>query len=266
MNGSPRRVLEINLVGTINCLEFCRQRVRDLIFLSTSRVYAIEALREVALREGASRLELEPRQSLEGVSEYGISERFPLDGPRSFYGASKLASELLIQEYVASTGVRAVINRCGVIAGPGQFGKVDQGVFTLWVASHHFGRPLRYTGFGGTGKQVRDLLHPDDLCDLLHRQLARMAECSGQTYNVGGGVAISTSLLELTGICREVTGRQVEVECIDETSPVDIPLYLTDGRKVQQAVNWLPSRDVRTIVGDIHRWIVDNERSLQAIL
>jgi len=266
MDGSPRRVLDINLGGTINCLEFCRQRVRDLIFLSTSRVYAIGALRSLSLREAPTRFELDATQPFDGASSLGIDERFPTDGPRSFYGASKLASELLIQEYAASTSLRSVINRCGVIAGPGQFGKVDQGVFTLWVASHHFGRPLRYTGFGGTGKQVRDLLHPDDLCDLLHLQLARMADCSGQTYNVGGGLAVSTSLLELTAVCREVTGRRIEIEQVDETAKVDIPLYISDSRKAQSALGWVPTRDVATIVGDIHRWIAGNESALRAVL
>ena len=266
MGGSPRRVLDINLVGTLNCLEFCRRRVRDLIFLSTSRVYPIDALRRVAMREGATRFELEPGQSCPGISERGVSERFPLDGPRSYYGASKLASELLIQEYVAATSLRAVINRCGVIAGPGQFGKVDQGVFTMWVASHHFNNRLRYTGFGGSGKQVRDLLHPDDLCDLLHLQLGRIGDCSGQIYNVGGGRGISVSLLELTALCRDVTRRSTDIERISDTSSVDIPLYITDTGKVRDALGWTPSRDAATIVGDIHRWIVSNEVALRPIL
>jgi len=266
MNGSPRRVLDINLVGTMRCLEFCRRRVRDLIFLSTSRVYAIGALRGLALRQGDTRFEIEPHQSSPGISARGIGETFPLDGSRSFYGASKLASELLIQEYVAATPLRAVINRCGVIAGPGQFGKVDQGVFTMWVARHHFGGRLRYTGFGGTGKQVRDLLHPVDLCALLHLQLARMAECSGQTYNVGGGRAVSVSLLELTALCQQATGRRIEIDHDVETTNVDIPLYITDGRKVQDALGWAPSRDVATIVGDIHRWIIGHEAALRPIL
>jgi len=266
MDGSPRRLLDINLGGTINCLEFCRQRVRDLVFLSTSRVYAIGALRSLRLREGKTRFELEAEQQVDGASGLGISERFSVEGARSFYGTSKLASELLIQEYVANTPLRAVINRCGVIAGPGQFGKVDQGVFTLWVASHVFGRRLRYTGFGGTGRQVRDLLHPDDLCDLLHLQLARMADCSGQTYNVGGGLAVSTSLLELTELCQEVTGKRVDIDQVDDTAGVDIPLYVTDGRKVQSALNWAPARNVATIVGDIHRWIAGNEAALRPVL
>ncbi len=94
-----------------------------------------------------------------------------MDGPRTLYGATKLAAELLIEEYRASLGVPAVIDRCGVIAGPWQMGKVDQGVFTHWMLAHHFRQPLSYIGFGGGGKQVRDLLHVEDLVDLVERQL-----------------------------------------------------------------------------------------------
>ncbi len=80
---------------------------------------------------------------------------------------------MLIEEYRASYGLRAVVNRCGVIAGPWQMGKVDQGVFTYWMLAHHFGGELRYIGFDGTGKQVRDLLHVEDLVDLIELQLVR---------------------------------------------------------------------------------------------
>ncbi len=97
----------------------------------------------------------------------GISEAFPLSGARTIYGATKLAAELLIEEYGAAYGLSAVIDRCGVIAGPWQMGKVDQGVFTYWVLAHHFSRPLSYIGFEGSGKQVRDLLHVDDLLELI---------------------------------------------------------------------------------------------------
>jgi CDP-paratose 2-epimerase len=98
-----------------------------------------------------------------GASAAGLSERFPLAGSRTMYGASKLAGELLLAEY----DVPWVVNRCGVVAGPWQMGKGDQSVFTHWMLSHHFGCDLNYIGYGGTGKQVRDLLHVDDLVDLV---------------------------------------------------------------------------------------------------
>ena len=160
LDGAPNYLLQTNLTGTLNCLEFARTRAGCFVFLSTSRVYSILPLREARLTETESRFELDGGQVLPGVSIHGIAEEFPTHLPRSLYGASKLASELMIQEYVHAYGMRAIINRCGVIAGPGQFGKVDQGVFTLWVANHVFGKPLKYTGFGGQGKQVRDLSPP----------------------------------------------------------------------------------------------------------
>ena len=93
----------------------------------------------------------------------------------------------------------AVIDRCGVIAGPWQMGKVDQGVFTHWMLAHHFGNPLSYIGFGGEGKQVRDLLHVEDLVDLVERQLLDPAAWDGRTVNVGGGRECSLSLLRDDG-------------------------------------------------------------------
>lgn len=175
LDGAPDYVLQTNLVGTLNCLEFARRHTATFLFLSTSRAYSIEPLRAIALHENSTRFDLDDEQSQTGVSVHGIAEEFATHLPRSLYGATKLASELIIQEYVATYNLRAVINRCGVIAGRGQFGKVDQGVFTLWVANHYFNRSLCYTGFGGTGKQVRDLLHPDDLFALVQKQLTQIS-------------------------------------------------------------------------------------------
>ncbi|MBC8145974.1 MAG: NAD-dependent epimerase/dehydratase family protein [bacterium] len=262
LDGSPAYVLQSNLVGTLNCLEFVRERVGALMFLSTSRVYSIAPLRAITLRETASRFVIDNEQLLAGLSADGIAEGFPVDTARSIYGATKLASELVIQEYAATYGVLAVINRCGVIAGPGQFGKVDQGVFTLWVANHYFGRPLQYTGFGGEGKQVRDLLHPRDLFELIEKQIASIDEISGQTFNVGGGTDVSTSMREMTEHCQTATGRKVEIASNPKTSPVDIPLYITDASRARERFDWKPTRGVATIVGEISSWLRDNEATL----
>ena len=266
VDGSATYLLQTNLVGTMNCLEFARRRAGAFVFLSTSRVYSIAALREIALHEGPTRYEIAPGQLVPGVSARGISEQCPTDRPRSLYGASKLASELLVQEYVETYGLRAVIDRCGVIAGPGQFGRVDQGVFTLWVAGHVLGRPLTYTGFGGAGKQVRDLLHPLDLCALVEEQLGSIERINGRIFNVGGGRAVSTSLCELTALCADVTGRSVPVGRDPATSPVDIPLYLSDSSEAEVALGWTPTRSVRRIVEDTASWIRANEASLGPLL
>lgn len=263
VTSSASYLLQTNLGGTLNCLEFSRRRAGSFVFLSTSRVYSIRPLCEIKLVETQSRFEIADDQNCAGVSSKGIAEDFPTHLPRSLYGATKLASELIIQEYAEAYGLRAVINRCGVIAGPGQFGKVEQGVFTLWVANHFYQKSLKYTGFGGQGKQVRDLLHPEDLFLLIRKQLSKIEECSGEVFNIGGGTAVSTSLLELTALCQRVSGNRVSLETESQTSTVDIPLYISDYRKAAQRFSWQPEHSVEMIVEDIFRWLKENEVQLK---
>ncbi len=266
VGGSPRYVLDTNMVGAMNCLEFARARCAGFVFLSSSRVYSIEPLVHLPLLTLPTRLEYREDSSIVGASAEGIAEDFACDRYRSYYGASKLAAEMLCQEYAQHAGFPVVINRCGVIAGPGQFGKTDQGVFTLWVARHYFGRALKYTGFGGKGLQVRDLLHPDDLCELIDRQLQSWDRVSGCTYNVGGGRSGSVSLQEFTGLCRETVGRSVAIAEDPTTSSVDIPWYVTDHRKISQQLNWVPKRKPKQIVEGIVEWVRANEDRLARVI
>ena len=267
VDGSPRYVLDTNLVGAMNCLEFARSRCGGLIFLSSSRVYSIEPLTRLPLTTLATRFDVRAEDCrVPGITQQGIGEGFPCDSHRSFYGASKLAAELLCQEYAAHANLPVVINRCGVIAGPGQFGKTDQGVFTLWVARHHFGRSLKYTGFGGTGMQVRDLLHPADLCDLVSTQIQTLGRVAGNTFNVGGGREGSASLQEFTVLCQQATGRTVPINQDPNTSPVDIPWYISDNTKVTDALGWAPKRQPRHIVNDIAEWVRANEQRLSNVI
>ena len=258
-------LINTNLVGTVNCMELARRVGADVIFLSTSRVYPVAALNALRLREGPTRFTLDPEQTVLGVSERGVSERFPLDGARSMYGATKLCSELLIQEYSAMYGIRAIINRCGVLTGPWQMGKVDQGVFTLWVAMHYFERELSYIGWGGSGKQVRDLLHIDDLTDLLGAQLERFTDLHGQTFNVGGGVASSLSLLETTHLCQRITGKTIPVHAVESNRPADLALYITDTSRISEATGWRPQRTPEQTLRSIHEWIIAEEASVRHI-
>jgi len=266
MGGGADYVVQTNLVGAYNCLELARRDGAQFIFLSTSRVYPLAGLNRLALREGETRLELEPRQALPGASEHGIAEDFPLTGARTLYGATKLSAELLVAEYGDAFGVPAVVDRCGVIAGPWQMGKVDQGVFTHWLLSHHTGRPLTYIGYGGTGKQVRDVLHIDDLCDLILEQLDDPAAWDGETLNVGGGVEGSLSLAETTALCRELTGREVEIAPVAENRPGDVPHYASDSRRLFARTAWRPRRGPRTVLEDTYNWIRENERAVLAAL
>jgi CDP-paratose 2-epimerase len=262
---APDYLLNTNLIGTINCMDLARRTGADVVFLSTSRVYPIATLNALKLHEEPTRFALDAEQSIHGVSERGISERFPLEGARSMYGATKLCSELLIQEYCEMYGVRAIINRCGVLTGPWQMGKVDQGVFTLWVAMHYFQRELSYIGWGGGGKQVRDLLHIDDLANLLAVQLARFDELHGQTYNVGGGVASSLSLLETTQLCQQITGKTIPVQAVDANRPADLALYITDSSRIEAITGWRPQRTPEQTLQSIYEWIVAEEATVRHI-
>jgi CDP-paratose 2-epimerase len=151
------------------------------------------------------------------------------------------------------------VNRCGVITGPWQMGKVDQGVFALWMARHYFGGELSYIGYGGTGKQVRDLLHVDDLFELVDLQARDLDRFDGQTFNVGGGLERSLSLLETTALCEQITGRRIGIRQQPETRTADVPLYVSDHRKVTDLCGWRPSWDAKHTLYDVYEWIRDNE-------
>jgi CDP-paratose 2-epimerase len=264
--GAPRYAVESNLVGAFNCLELARRDGAQFVFLSTSRVYPVGALNRASYEEGPTRFELSDAQELPGLSPAGVSEEFPLAGARTLYGTTKLAAELLVEEYRDSFGIRAVVDRSGVIAGPWQMGKVDQGVFTYWMAAHYFGRPLTYIGYGGTGKQVRDLLHVDDLVDLLDDQLGRPDHWDGVVANVGGGRDGSLSLLETTELCAEITGNRVEVEPVLENRPGDVPIYITDRSKLEGLTSWRPERGPRRILEDLFHWLQEHEAAVRRVL
>jgi CDP-paratose 2-epimerase len=266
VDGDTGYLVHTNLTGAYNCLELARRDSAFVVFLSTSRVYPVAPQCRLALTEAPTRFEIAPEQDVPGVSPAGIAEEFPLDGARTLYGATKLAAELLIEEYRTGLGVPAVIDRCGVIAGPWQMGKVDQGVFTHWMLAHHFGQPLSYIGFGGAGKQVRDLLHVEDLVDLVERQLLDPGVWDGRTVNVGGGRECSLSLLETTEICRRLTGNEVPIEPVEQTRAGDVPIYLSDCGRLFGLDRWRPRRDAEQILADIHQWIAADEMRIAEAL
>lgn len=261
----PGHVIDNNLIGTVNCLEAVRKQKADIVFLSTSRVYPIKEICGLKYEELESRFELSSKQKLAGVSRKGISEEFPLGQARSLYGATKLASELLLQEYIDMFKIRGIINRCGVLAGPWQMGKVDQGVVALWVARHIFQGELSYIGFGGTGKQVRDILHVNDLYRLLCLQLKKIKQASGEVYNVGGGRAVSLSLFELTALCREITGRKIAIKPVNAQRQADIPYYISDYSKAREAFGWKPEISAKEIVQGVAGWINNNRDLLKPV-
>ena len=262
---SPRYLINTNLTGAFNCLELARERKADFVFISTSRVYPIDKVNQIDFIEDATRFSFSEEQDMRGLSARGIGEGFSKEGVRTLYGASKLAAELLLEEYIFAYGVKGVINRCGVIAGPWQMGKVDQGFVALWVAAHHYKNNLKYIGFNGEGKQVRDILHVQDVVDLIDREIEEINKVNGKIFNVGGGMNNSVSLNEMTSLCQNITGNTIDIGAEMDTRKGDIRVYITDNSKVHDSIGWEPKRTVNDIVSDTYKWISENDSALHSI-
>ena len=246
---STRQLLEHNLLGTINLLEYCRVSRAGLILLSTSRVYSIPALRQLPLRAQASAYTLDgERPWPAAVGLAGIGEDFSLEAPISLYGATKLASERLALEYAAGFQLPVWINRCGVLAGAGQFGTAEQGIFSYWLHAHSMRRPLKYFGFGGHGFQVRDALHPRDLARLVDFQLRKGGP--GQLLNVSGGQANSMSLAQLTEWCDGRFGPE-STDGETRSVPTTSPWLILDSSKALTATGWEPQIGLHQILEQI---------------
>jgi CDP-paratose 2-epimerase len=264
LDGTPDYLVHTNLVGAYNCLERARAWKAGFLFLSSSRVYPIATLESHEWSEEATRFAWKDTGAA-GITSRGVSEALPMAGARSLYGWSKLSAEQLVEEYRDSFGLQGVVNRCGTIAGPWQFGKAEQGVVSLWVQAHLFGRPLQYIGYGGTGKQVRDVIHIDDLADLVMEQLADFSRWDGWLGNVAGGVDNSASLLELTRLCEEATGRKTHISASTANRPVDLRIFIGDCSRLFARTAWRPRRGVAKVVADLSSWIVEHRNGLEAL-
>jgi len=253
----PAELLDHNLVGTIPMLEACREWSVPFTLLSTSRVYSIPALRSLRLRTGADAFAVESKQTVNGVSAGGITERFSTEPPVSLYGASKRCAELLALEYCSTFDFPVWINRCGVLAGARQFGKADQGIFSFWIHSWLQRQPLKYLGFGGHGHQVRDCLHPRDLAPLLWKQFdAGMGGERPKTVNVSGGMESAMSLAQLSNWCAAATVPQ-EVLRDGSERAFDLPWVVLDSALARQTWDWQPEIQQETILLEI----LDHARS-----
>ena len=249
---TSRQLMEHNLVGTVHLLERCKLMNAGFILLSTSRVYAIGPLAKlpVTVVEGAFR-PAAGETFPPGVTEEGISEHFSTQPPVSLYGASKLASETLALEYGATFGFPVWVNRCGVLAGAGQFGRADQGIFAFWINAHLRRSPLRYLGFNGAGFQVRDCLHPRDLLPLLARQMSAGSEVTKpRVINVSGGRASAMSLRQLTEWCDARFGVHA-VAKDPHPRPFDLPWLVLDARTAQAVWGWVPQTRTEAVLEEI---------------
>jgi len=247
---SPRQLAEHNLSGTLNMLEYCREKKAGLFLLSTNRVYSVRDLAALPVTTRGRAFALDSRQPLPaGVGEAGLNEAFPVRQPVSLYGATKLSSEIMAIEYGAVFGFPVWINRCGVLAGAGQFGTAEQGIFSYWLHAHAARRPLRYIGFGGLGHQVRDAFHPDDLASLIAVQIRRDPP-SDPVYHAGGGSKNSMSLAELNAWCDERFGAHSPQPDL-RPRPFDAPWMVMDSGRALADTGWAPERSLLSILEEI---------------
>lgn len=247
---SSRQIVEHNLSGTLNVLEFCKQRGAGLVLLSTSRVYSVKALSRLPLV--VENLAFAPDRSAPwpaGASPAGLAEPFSTEAPISLYGATKLASEAVAMEYGDAFDLPIAINRCGVLAGEGQFGTAEQGIFSYWIRAWASQRPLTYLGFDGTGHQVRDALHPEDLTDLIERQIRSGSGASG-IWNVGGGQNNAMSLVQLSGWCADRFGAR-EVARDPVPRRWDVPWIVIDSACVSRRFGWTCAYTLPKILDEI---------------
>jgi len=263
---NPQYVISTNLAGSINCFEEARKRSAGIIFISTSRVYSKDVLNKLILNETSQRFIPSSKNKIPGFSKKGISEEFPVDGTRTLYGTTKLASELILQEYIDMYGLSGVINRCGVLTGPWQMGKVDQGFVVYWMLKHVFKQQLSYIGYGGKGQQVRDVLDIEDFADLIALQIKKLYFFRGEIFNVGGGVNLSISLKELTNFCRDFFKTKIKIKSVKKTRKGDIPYYVTDYTKVKKSLKWEPRRSLKQTLMDTAIWVKKYKDDLKQIL
>ena len=247
------KVINTNLIGTINILKKAKKDNSKIIYLSSSRVYPIKLLtKNYKLKNFNKKLKVKKT----------INENDIITGPKSIYGLTKLASEMFIEEFSYAYGMKYLINRCGVISGPLQFGKQDQGFVSLWIWQHLNKKNLSYIGYGGHGNQVRDVIHINDLCELILIQIKKFNKIYNKLFTVGGSKKSFTSLKDLTKICEKITGNIIKFKKIAKTSNYDIPYYISDNRKIFKTYRWKPKKDINSIVKDTYDWLSKNKKKL----
>lgn len=248
-DGGTKDLINNNLISTINLLEICSKKKCGFILMSTSRVYSIKDLSELPIDKLPTRFH--PTKL--------VNEEFSTKPPVSLYGSTKLTSELLALEYSKLFNFPLFINRCGVIAGAGQFGKIDQGIFSYWIYSWLRKDNLKYFGFDGSGRQMRDLIHPKDICDVLDKQMDIREVNEEPIYCLGGGLINSMSLLELTEWCKEnIDSTNNEPESFPIDRPFDIPVFAMDSKKAENRWNFKITVHTHEILSEIRDYVKNN--------
>jgi CDP-paratose 2-epimerase len=253
-----QKVVDTNLIGTINILEKIKKDKSKIIFMSTSRVNSIKDLNKIVNNKKILKNKISIKKK--------INENFEVLKPKSIYGLTKLASEMFIQEYAYAFNIKYLINRCGVISGPLQFGKQDQGFISLWIWKHIQKKKISYIGFGGFGNQIRDVLHVSDFCELIYIQIKKFNTINNKLFSVGGSTKSFISLIDLTKKCQKITGNKLNIGKVLRTSIYDIPYFISDNSLVKATYNWSPKKNIDQVISDSFKWLNDNKLIIKKYL
>ena len=244
----PRADFEANALGTFNVLEAARRAGRDPIFIfsSTNKVYGG--------MEDASAVEQATRYVLPDYPN-GVSEARPLDF-HSPYGCSKGAADQYVRDYARIYGLRSVVFRQSCIYGQRQMGVEDQGWVVWFIIAAVFGKPITIYG---NGKQVRDLLHIDDLVRAFRLATEKIDITKGQVYNLGGGPANTLSIwAEFGPLLTELLGREIKPAAHHDWRPGDQPVFIADVSKAGREFGWTPQVGVREGIPRLIDWVRGN--------
>jgi CDP-paratose 2-epimerase len=248
------RVVSTNLLGTLNILKKVKKENSKIIFCSTSRVNSISDINKMFKNfKYNKQLKLNKK----------FDENFSTKSPKSIYGLTKHASEMFIEEFSFAFGIKYIINRFGVVSGPLQFGKVDQGFVSLWIWRHIIKKKLKYIGYGGYGNQVRDILHVYDLCEIIEIQIKKINLINNRLFTIGGSRNNSLTLRKLTALCERVTKNKLKFDKVKQTSVYDIPYFVTNNKLVTKTYKWKPKRNLLDIIQDTYNWLSSQKKIIK---
>ncbi len=244
----PRTDFEINASGTLEVLEALRAQPAPppLVFTSTNKVYG--TLPDLYLISQGNRW----RPVDDALHERGIDERRRVE-PRTPYGCSKAAADQYVLDYAHGFGLPAAVFRMSCIYGPHQLGTEDQGWIAHFLIRALAGAPITIYG---DGRQVRDVLHVDDLVDAFLRAWQQIDLVRGCAFNLGGGPRNTLSLLELIDAIARLSGRRPEVR-FEDWRAGDQRYYVSDTTAFTAATGWRPLIAPRIGVEALHRWLAE---------
>ncbi len=246
----PTTDFEINAAGTLEVLEALRAQPAPppLVFTSTNKVYG--TLPDLYLITQGERW----RPVDEALHARGIDERRRVE-PRTPYGCSKAAADQYVLDYAHGFGLPAVVFRMSCIYGPHQLGTEDQGWIAHFLIRALAGAPITIYG---DGRQVRDVLHVDDLVDAFLRAWRQIDLVRGCAFNIGGGPRQTLSLLELIDAIARLSGRRPEVR-FEDWRAGDQRYYVSDTTAFTAATGWRQQIDPRAGVEALHGWLVEQQ-------